>query len=335
MSDVVWKTAPCIVRHPANPVLAAKDVPYPAGLIFNAGVTKFQGRYVMVFRNDVGDLKAKTLTRRIHLGLAFSRDGVKWEVQNTIVRLTDEPDNPLSNAYDPRLTVLDGRLYMCFACGQNGTRGGVAVTDDLARWEVLHITAPDNRNMVLFPERFNGRIVRLERPFAGYIRPGDRFDIWLSESPDGRYWGDTRLVLGTEHVPWVNNKIGPGAPPIKTRRGWLALTHGVDIAAGRTWGWSKDWNKRYSAGLMLLDLHDPARVIGLSDGPVLVPEAEYAYEAEGYRDYVIFPGGLVAEEDGSVKIYYGAADTVECLATASLDDLLALVKPVDLKIWQG
>jgi predicted GH43/DUF377 family glycosyl hydrolase len=69
-----------------------------------------------------------------------------------------DPGHPLRGCYDPRLTVLNGRLYLCFACGLRGTRGGVAVTDDLERWEVLHVSEPDNRNMVLFPERFDGKL---------------------------------------------------------------------------------------------------------------------------------------------------------------------------------
>ena len=240
-----------------------------------------------------------------------------------------EENHPLHGASDPRLTVLDGRCYLTFSISNHGTCGGIAVSDDLEHWEILNISVPDNRNMVLFPKRFSGRIVRLERPFASYGRPGDRFDIWISASPDGRYWGDSKLLLSTEMVPWVNNKIGPGPPPVETERGWLVLFHGVDIDELRQgWGWEGNWKKRYSAGLMLLDLDNPYKVIGMAKGPVLVPEPEIPYEAEGYRDYVIFPGGMVLEDDGSAKIYYGAADTVEALATANVKDLLALCKPV-------
>jgi beta-1,4-mannooligosaccharide/beta-1,4-mannosyl-N-acetylglucosamine phosphorylase len=320
-------TKQVIQRHPANPILTAADVPYPACLVFNAGATRFRGQYVMVFRNDDGDAERQELNGETHLGIALSADGVDWRVEDRL--LFPDPAHPLYRAYDPRLTVVEDRLYMCFALGDAyGTCGGIAVTDDMHNWEVLSVSVPDNRNMVLFPERVGGKFVRLERPFAGYLRPGDRFDLWLSMSPDGRYWGDSKLVLGTDQVSWVNNKIGPGAPPIRTDRGWLALTHGVDIADGRTWGWSGDWNKRYCAGLILLDLEEPWRVIGMAPGPVLAPAAEVPYEMAGYRDQVIFPGGMIAEPDGSIKIYYGAADTVEALATAQLTDLLDLCEPV-------
>jgi beta-1,4-mannooligosaccharide/beta-1,4-mannosyl-N-acetylglucosamine phosphorylase len=319
------QTDPRIHRYSQNPIVSAVNVPYPAGLVFNAGVTKWQGRYVMLFRNDLTDVAARKVTGH-SLGLAFSNDGVTWNVANT--PLNAAPRHPLTGFYDPRLTVLEGRLYLCFATGNRGTSAGIAVTDDLERWEVLNVTVPDNRNLVLFPERIGGKIVRLERPFAGYLRAGDRFDVWLSKSPDGRYWGESELVLTCDQLPWTNDKIGPAAPPIKTPKGWLTLLHAVDRDNTRRWGWEGNWNKRYTMGVALLDLHNPAKVLGYSRSPILVPEARYSYESEGYRPYVIFATGAILEDNGEVKIYYGAADTHMALATAHVDDLLAMCEPV-------
>ncbi len=318
-----------ICRHAANPILQAADVPYPATLVFNAGVCKWNGKYIMIFRNDFGDASAKRLDGH-NLGLATSPDGTNWHVAPKPVYEADDRSHPLWNAYDPRLTVIENRLYLCFATGGRwGTAGGVAVTDDLVNWEVLSISVPDNRNFTLFPQRFDGRLVRMERPFAGYLRPSDRFDIWMSASPDGRYWGDSRLVLETLDFPWVNNKIGPGTPPILTDRGWLTMIHTVDVDDARPGGgWSGDWIKRYTAALVLLDRHDPYKVIGISHAPVLVPDEAYPWETSGgYRDGTVFPGAMILEDDGEVKIYYGCSDTVQCLATAQIDDLLALCKP--------
>jgi beta-1,4-mannooligosaccharide/beta-1,4-mannosyl-N-acetylglucosamine phosphorylase len=319
-----------IRRHPANPVLASKHVPYPSSQIFNAGVVKFRGQYIMIFRADRFD-KAKRCEAGTVVGLATSADGVKWEVRPEPLRIL-ELGGEVRRAYDPRLTVLDGRLYLCFAVDtRHGIRGGFAVTDDLEHFEVLSLSAPDNRNMVLFPERIGGRFARLERPFPVYGSGGrgpERFDIWYSDSADGKYWGNSQLVLGSEQVPYCNNKIGPGAPPIRTPRGWLALFHYVYKDEKRVLkGWEPTpWTKLYGAGVLLLDLKAPWRVIGMSREPLLLPEAEY--ETDGFRGSVIFPGGLVPEEDGSVKIYYGAADTVEALATARIEDLLALAEPL-------
>lgn len=315
-----------IKRYLNNPILDASRVPYPTALVFNAGVTKFNGKYVMVFRNDYGSLEQQTIEAHhtTDLGVAFSDDGIHWEVQpKPCFKLHDQE---IIRAYDPRLTVIDGRCYMCFAVDtQHGIRGGVAVTDDFEEFEILSLSTPDLRNMVLFPEKIGGKFMRLERPFTVYSRGGvDRFDMWISESPDLRYWGNSDLLLAVEDVPFANDKIGPAAPPIKTEQGWLTTFHAVDIdpTRGKN-GWETSWQKRYTAGLMLLDLENPKKIIGMYQKPLLAPEASYEIEG-GFRNNVIFPGGMVLEDDGEVKIYYGAADTIECLATAHIDDLIQL-----------
>jgi beta-1,4-mannooligosaccharide/beta-1,4-mannosyl-N-acetylglucosamine phosphorylase len=320
------KSSPVVKRHPGNPVLSAKDVPYPATLVFNAGVCKFQGRYVMVFRNDFGPAGERRLDDT-NLGLATSSDGVRWEVAPRPV--FQWRDAEVRRAYDPRLTVVEGRAYMCFAADTaHGIRAGIAVTDDFERFEALCLSTPDNRNMALFPEKVGGKYVRLERPFPVYGRGGrDRFDTWLSDSPDLRYWGSPHMLLGVEDVPFANDKVGPAAPPVLTDKGWLTLFHAVDRdnSRGKN-GWEPKWQKRYTAGIMLLDRDDPRRIAGLSREPLIAPEAPCEVTG-GYRNNVIFPGGMILEESGEVKIYYGAADTVECLATAHVDDLLALCRP--------
>ena len=310
-------------RHPANPVLSHKDVPYDAALIFNAGVVKYQGRYVMVFRNDVfkkwDDAGSFSHT---NIGLAFSKDGVKWEVQpKPCFKLED---SEITRAYDPRLTVIDGKCVMCFAVDtKHGVRGGIAVTEDFEHFDIKSISVPDNRNMVLFPERIGGKYFRLERPMPVYSRGKDRFDIWSSDSPDLAYWGNNRLVLGVEDVPFADDKIGPAAPPIKTKKGWLTTFHAVDRddTRGKN-GWEAKWTKRYHAGIMLLDLEQPWKVVGICKRPLIQPKE--SYECNGFRNDVIFPGGMVLEDSGEVKIYYGASDTYECLATAHVDDLIKL-----------
>lgn len=337
--DVIWQSAACVTRHEGNPILKPADAPYPCSLLFNAGVAKFGGKYVMVFRNDFG-LEGEGKVHRTNLGLATSDDGVSWTVQpkpcwqreqavEAIRRVSpgQEPGE-VFRAYDPRLTVIDGRCYMCFACGtRHGERAGLAVTDDFENFEVLTLTVPDNRNTVLFPEKIGGRYVRLERPFPVYGRgQPEAFDTWISYSPDLRYWGDSDLLLGVEDVPFSNRKIGPGAPPVRTKAGWLTTFHAVDFDESRGKnGWEASWKKRYTMGLMLLDLEDPRKIVALSRRPLMVPEAPYETDG-GFRNDVLFPGGMILEDDGLVRIYYGAADTVECLATAHVDDLIAFCR---------
>ncbi len=316
-----------ILRHPSNPVLTAADIPYPATLIFNAGVCKYEGRYVMAFRNDYGyGEHAPGRFSGTNIGLAFSDDGVNWKPAPK--PWIEWKDGEVRRAYDPRITIVDGRVVLCFAVDtEHGVQGGIATTEDFDAWEIQSLSVPDNRNMVVFPEKINGMYVRLERPFPVYSRGRDRFDIWCSQSPDLRYWGDNRLVLGVEDVPFANDKIGPAAPPIRTPKGWLTTFHGVwrDDSRGKN-GWEDAWKKIYHAGIMLLDLEEPWKVVGLCSEPLLSPEADYEC-LEGFRTHVIFPGGMILEDSGEVKLYYGAADTVECVATASVDALIACCKP--------
>ena len=320
-------------RHALNPILSAKEIPYDASLVFNAGVCKWQGKYVMLFRNDYGSTEedwrraaegGPRPTLSTNLGVATSDDGIRWTPGPKPVWAVN--DGEILRVYDPRLTVVEGRVVVCFAMDtRHGLRGGIATTDDFERFEILSLSVPDNRNMVVFPERIGGNYVRLERPMPVYSRWGgpEQFDIWLSESPDLHFWGGSRLVLGAEGVAFAGSKIGPAAPPVKTPRGWLTTFHAVRRSETPLRTWEREWRKEYLAGLMLLDLEDPSKVVGIAREPLL--RAEEAYETNGFRGSVIFPGGMILEPDGEVKIYYGAADTVECLATSTLDELLEFV----------
>lgn len=322
-------------RNPANPILSARDIPYDASLIFNAGICRYEGRYVMLFRNDYGSTEAEWRAAResgayprlsTNIGIAFSDDGIRWTPgPRPVFQLRDDE---ILRAYDPRLSVVDGQPVVCFAVDtRHGLRGGIAVTDDFETFRVVSLSVPDNRNMVLFPEKIGGNYMRLERPMPVYSRWGapEQFDIWLSASPDLRFWGDSRLVLGAEKVPWAGSKIGPAAPPVRTSKGWLTTFHAVRASEASLPCWEREWHKEYLAGLMLLDLEDPSKIVGMAPEPLL--EAREPYEREGFRGHVIFPGGMLLEPSGEVKIYYGAADTVECLATGSVDDLVAACLP--------
>ena len=317
-----------VVSRLAHPVLTCKEVPYPSDLTFNAGIIRGKDGYTMLFRNDYGCTQAEweegKRFRGTNIGLARSTDGIRWNVYPQPV--FDLHDDEIGRAYDPRITEIDGRYYICFAADtRHGIRGGIAVTDDLLHYEILSLSTPDNRNMVLFPEKINGMYVRLERPMPVYGRSGDeQFDIWMSESPDLVYWGKPRLVLGCEDVPYCNGKIGPGAPPLKTEKGWLVIFHAVDkdLSRGKN-GWEEKWQKRYVIGIMLLDLKDPSRIVGICDTPLMVPEAPHELKG-GFRDNALFPCGMVRDEEGMIRIYYSAGDAVVCLAKAKEEDLIDL-----------
>ncbi|MBQ8952958.1 MAG: glycoside hydrolase family 130 protein [Clostridia bacterium] len=326
MLTPVLKSLPCVTRYENNPVLTKNDVPYDCDLVFNAGVIRWKEGYAVAFRNDYGCTQSEWESGKrfkgTNIGLAFSPDGIRWQVEPEPI--IDMKDGEILRAYDPRLTVIGDEVFMTFAVDtRHGLRGGIARTRDLRHYEVVSLSVPDNRNMVLFPETINGMYMRLERPMPVYSRGGkDRFDIWISESPDLIHWGRSELLAGVEDFPFANDKVGPGAPPVKTNRGWLVFTHAVDRddTRGKN-GWEEKWTKRYCAGVMLLDLLNPYKVLGICRRPLLAPEAPYE-TTEGFRTNVIFPTAAILEDDGTAKIYYGASDTVTALATAKAEDLI-------------
>ncbi len=319
-----YKTPSFVKKH--GPVLHKDMVPFDSALTFNAGIARWKDGYIMLFRNDHGFCKkdfddfyagiSDNTVPKVNIGIAYSSDGFNWKVADKPASGLQVPNT--NYVYDPRITVMDdGRAVLCFAVSGSGTQGGIALTEDFEHFEIKSISVPENRNMVVFPEKINGEYVRLERPFHVNDR---NHSLWLSKSPDLTYWGKSELVLKSQDVPFSNAKIGPGAPPIKTSKGWLTLFHGVEKQENNFDSWQTNWYLCYYGGAMLLDLENPSKIIAMSGLPLLVPEEKY--ELEGFRGGVIFPGGLIAEPDGMAKIYYGAADTVECLAEAKIDDIV-------------
>lgn len=316
------RSSPLITRHPTNPVLTPEQVPYPSKLTYNAGVVKKDGQYIMVFRNDYGFDEKTKKAPNFQLGLARSSDGIHWQVEPEPLFQGDGEE--VMGSYDPRLSIMDDMFYLCYAqFTRHGYRATISRTRDFKQFEILDRSLPDNRDGVLIPQKIGGRYLRLDRPFPYFSRDKRvSFDIWISESPDLVYWGKSELLLCVEDVPFANERIGAGSPPVRTEAGWLVLFHAVDVDPERGKnGWEDRWISRYTAGAMLLDLENPRKVVGYSRTPLIVPEADYE-TAQGFRYNVIFPTALVPEENGEVKIYYGAADTVMALATAQLDDLV-------------
>ena len=329
MKNYPWKSSPVVTRYEGNPILTPEQAPFPSSMTYNAGVVKFQGRYVMMFRNVYWDDPYKHYTQGMRL--ALSDDGLKWTIQKDFHFAIEGVVNP----EDPRRTVIEGRVYVCFVDNSpDGLRGGVAVTDDFENFELLTLTPPDNRDLIMFPEKINGKFARLERPFRSYGMHGhEHHATWYAESPDCVHWGNTQIVLRVNDVPFCNLKNGSAGQPVKSDAGWVTLFHAAYVDPEinyPTWR-NEDIHWVYSTGVMLLDLENPGKLIGLAKEPLMVPEPPYDYETDGYRSYTLFPSGVILEDDGTVRMYYGAADTVVCLATAKLSDLVALCKPVETK----
>jgi beta-1,4-mannooligosaccharide/beta-1,4-mannosyl-N-acetylglucosamine phosphorylase len=298
-----------ITRHPDNPILTTADVPYPCTRCFNPAATKFGDQYLLLARTQDADGVES-------LGLALSDDGVHFTIQPEPVLTPEGRDNGRLN--DPRITKIDDTYYICYCTdARDGIKIGIMSTRDFKTFDRLYYSEPDNRNAVLFPEKINGLYARLDRPFTHWYWLDRAYDIWISYSPDLRYWGDHRMVLSYEDVPWGNNKIGPGPQPIKTDEGWLVIYHGAEHPDGT----DTDWQKTYRAGVMLLDLDDPSKVIAQPMAPLMSPETDYETDP-ARRPNVIFLTGAIVEDDGEIKLYYGAADLTIATATTSIDKLL-------------
>jgi predicted GH43/DUF377 family glycosyl hydrolase len=172
---------------------------------------------------------------------------------------------------------------------------------------------PEDKDAALFPRRFDGRWAMIHRPSP--LRGGAH--MWISYSPDLRHWGDHQLLLEARAGAWWDaNKIGLGPPPLETAEGWLVLYHGVHATSD---------GPIYRAGLALLDLEDPTRVLRRTDEWVFGPSAPY--ELTGDVGRVVFPCGWTLDEAAdTLFLYYGGADTVIGVATAQLTDVLACVR---------
>jgi len=297
-----------VTRYEGNPILTKDDIPYLVETVHNAGVTKFNGRYIMLFRSQLD-------TGRSIIGLAESEDGFNFKPRpEPFMVPSKEPVFCEYEEYgieDPRITLLEGAYYITYsAYSRHGVRIGLAKTNDFESVErVAFITQADYRNIVIFPEKIGGLYARLDRPHTN-IRP---WSIWISFSPDLRHWGDSRIVMKPVTYHWDEMKIGPGAPPIRTDKGWLSIYHGVAKTMDGC---------VYRLGVALHKLDDPARILGVGDRWILQPEDEW--EVVGYVHNVVFTCGAVPEEDGTLKLYWGGADKVVCAGTAVIDELVQL-----------
>ena len=290
-----------ITRYPHNPILTKADIPYPVETVHNAAVVKHRGEYIMLFRSHLR-------TGRSIIGSARSADGFHFTADRDPF-LTPAGDE--FSVEDPRVTLVDGEYLIAYSVySRDGVQIALAKTRDFRKVErVGLITEADYRNVVIFPEKFDGLYARLDRPHSE-IAP---WSIWISFSPDLRFWGQSQLIMRPVPYHWDEMKIGPGAPPIKTEHGWLSIYHGVFQTMD---------GSIYRLGVALHDLRNPAKIIGVGDSWILQPEDPW--EVTGYVHNVVFTCGAVAESDGTVKIYWGGADTVMCAGTAKLSDLVAL-----------
>lgn len=293
-------------RYPKNPVLTREDIPYPCNTVFNAAACKFEGRYVLV-------LRVEDRAGHSHFTLAYSKDSYEFSVEPTPwVTSSSDSYYEIYERYgieDPRITQIKDLYYITYtAFGPYGTRVGIGCTKDFTHFERIALaTEVDNKDAVLFPEKIGGYYAMIDRPSGMGRREGS---IWISYSPDLVHWGRARAILNPE-PGWGSSKLGISTPPIKTEAGWLTLYHGVrDTAGGRL----------YRIGALLLDLQDPEKIVGSTSHFIFGPQE--IYERLGDVPNVVFPCGLILEDDGIIRMFYGAADTCIGLAEARVEHIL-------------
>ena len=245
------------------------------------------------------------LTSISHLRIARSRDGRHFTVDPKPALF---PDRHLESygIEDPRITEIDGAYYITYkSVSPDGISTSLAMTTDFINFKKMGIILPpENLDACIFPEKVNGRYVMLHRPVPYFL---GALNMWIGYSPDLVSWGDHRFLMGVQLNGWENGRIGGGAVPIKTERGWLEIYHAA----------TKD--DYYCLGAVLLDLNEPHKVIARSLEPILRPEADY--EVNGFVPNVVFTCGALVDGD-RLSVYYGCADTSMAGADFSIREIL-------------
>jgi len=326
-------------KYENNPVLSPFEQNTWENLVVcNPGVWHENGTFYMLYRAAGDDTD-----HVIRFGLATSKDGYHFE------RVSDKPvfgpslEGPDSGCVeDPRIVKYDNEYYITYAfrpyppgqywkfgfdevrtpdtgsCAprflkENLANSGLALTRDFLTWQRLGritLADTDDRDVILFPEKINGRFAMLHRPkeWTGKEWGPTHPAIWIRFSDDLLVWTEpSHLLIEGKAGTW-EEKVGGSTPPVKTDRGWLVIYHGVENG-GKGY---------YRVGAALLDPDDPSIVLGRTANWIMEPE--FDYELEGFYKGCVFPTGNVLLGD-TLYLYYGAADKYVGMATANIHEL--------------
>lgn len=247
------------------------------------------------------------LTTISYLRLVCSDDGVNFYEPEGYAPIFGKGEYETYGIEDCRVALLGDTWYLTYtAVSPNGVAVGLMSTRD---WKNITrhglILPPHNKDCALFPEKVGGRYFMLHRPSSPQI--GGNY-IWIASSDDLLHWGGHRCIARTRRGMWDSVRIGAGASPIRTERGWLVIYHGANE------------DNRYCLGAILLDSGDPSRVLARSEKPIMSPEADY--ELTGFFGNVVFTNGHIVDRD-AVTLYYGASDEVICGARLSVREILS------------
>ena len=304
-NDVIW-------RYSENPIIKRNQIP-TSNSIFNSAVVSFEDGYAGVFRCD-----NKAVQMNIHSG--FSQDGINWEIDPEPITFKPDGNTEIFGdyKYDPRVVYIEDRYWVTWCEGHNGPTIGIGYTFDFKDFfQCENAFLPFNRNGVLFPSKINGKYAMLSRPSDNGHTPFG--DIYLSYSPDMKFWGEHRHVMSPtsfKDSAWQCTKVGAGSVPFLTKDGWIMFYHGVITTCN---------GFRYAMGSVILDEENPHLIKYRTQPYLLSPNA--LYEQVGDVPNVVFPcASLIDKMLDRVSIYYGAADTVVALAFGKLSEIIEYTK---------
>ena len=304
-------------RFTENPILKAiAEHPWESKYVYNPGAIMLKGKIYILYRACGEDEVSR-------IGLAISSDGLHIEERLESPVFEPKEEWEAKGCEDPRLILIEERIYMLYTAYSSVAAqialASIGLEEFLNRcwnrWIKHGLAFPDfdDKDATLFPQAFNGRYVMYHR-----IEPS----IWISYSEHlACPWPreDHRILVGPGvGMAWDGFKIGGGSQPIRTKYGWLLIYHAVDHSF------------IYRLGVLLVALDNPGQLLYRSPNPVLEPEESYELGEEGcYVPNVVFSCGAVPQvnkemldDDDEVLIYYGAADTVTCVAIAKVSDLV-------------
>jgi predicted GH43/DUF377 family glycosyl hydrolase len=308
-----------LTRPLRGPILAPAANDWESRYVLNAAAVRLDGAIYILYRAFGADEVSR-------IGMAWTRDGLN--IDGRLPQPVFAPGDPteVGGCEDPRLVVIEGRLYMLYTAYDKRVAqiamASIPVDAFLERrfdqWVRHGLAYPGlaNKDAVLYPEKLAGR-------YAVYHRIDP--NMWVSYLDDlACPWPreDQRIIAGPRSgMMWDGVKVGAGAQPIKTTRGWLHIYHGVDF------------ERSYRLGVLFTALDDPAEVLYRSPNAILEPETDYEMgDGDSWVPHVVFTCGAVSaqdkavlEPDDEVLVYYGAADTVIGVAKGTVRDMVPVI----------
>jgi len=254
------------------------------------------------------------LTTLSHLRLLSSEDGIHFTESEDYPPLFGAGYLERFGIEDCRVAQIEDTYYLTYtAVSDSGVGVGLRTTKDWKTFEHRGmILPPHNKDCAIFNEKVNGKYYCLHRPSS--VELGGNY-IWLADSPDGVHWGNHQCIIKVRPGQWDNTRVGAGASPIKTEKGWLAIYHGANE------------KHQYCLGAFLMDPDDPSKVIGRTVDPIMMPLE--TYELSGFFGHVVFTNGHVVNGD-EITFYYGAADEFICGAKFSIQEILTAIETIKI-----